>query len=69
VVEEGKDPLLPSLEQGVVYTWEQLGSMYGFPPDYLGRAGELLQRMLSSQGDAEAGATGLEPATSGVTGL
>jgi hypothetical protein len=44
VVEEGLDPLLPSLEQGVVYTWEELGSFYGFPPDYLGRAGGMVSR-------------------------
>jgi hypothetical protein len=44
MVGEGKDPLLPSLEQGLVYTWEQLGSFYGFPPDYLGRAGGMVSR-------------------------
>jgi hypothetical protein len=44
VVEEGLDPLLPSLEQGVVYTWEELGPLFGLTPDYLARAGGMVSR-------------------------
>jgi len=44
VVEEKDNPNLPSLQPGRTYTWEELGSLFDFPPDYLGRAGGMVSR-------------------------
>jgi hypothetical protein len=44
VVDERNEPTLPSLEQGRIYTWEELGPLFHFPPDYLGRVGGMVPR-------------------------
>ena len=49
----------PGLTPGTTYTWEELGTAFNFPPDYLGLAGGMISRprqnslMLITHGEGE----------------
>jgi hypothetical protein len=44
VVEDEENPSLPVLQPGRNYSWEELGSLFDFPPSYLSLAGGMISR-------------------------